>query len=208
MCCCGCGVQPRCGAEAALLVRRRGSERYREPAPVAPDQGTDAGPSARAPGDGAPLDARARSQAMTHMDAYILPADEAQAAPGVQRLDVSAVNRKARSRPLCRSPEDLSEARARPLPRHQVGGDGHHARHLLRAAVAALGPRPGPARSGRAARHGQQPLLFLLPRDLAAGVLLRHRPADAGRARPVPRHVGSPAASGAATPARRPSGPI
>jgi cytochrome c oxidase accessory protein FixG len=32
--------------------------------------------------------------AMTHMDRYIIPADGAQAAPGVGRLDVSAVNRK------------------------------------------------------------------------------------------------------------------
>ena len=31
---------------------------------------------------------------MTHMDRYIIPADGAQAAPGVGRLDVSAVNRK------------------------------------------------------------------------------------------------------------------
>ena len=53
-----------------------------------------------------------------------------------------------------------------------------HARHLLPAAVRALGPRAERARPGGADRFPEPPLLFLLHRDLAAGSLLPHRPAD------------------------------
>ncbi len=80
------------------------------------------------------------------------------------------------------------EAGARHLPHDQVDRDGGDARHLLRPAVAALESRAGSAESGRPARHGEQPLLLLLPRDLAAGILLRHRPAGAGGAAAVPGH--------------------
>ena len=45
-------------------------------------------------------------------------------------------------------------------------------------------PRPG-----RADRLSLAALLFLLPRDLAAGILLHHRPAGAFGAWPVPRHL-------------------
>ncbi len=51
-------------------------------------------------------------------------------------------------------------------------------RGLLPAAVRALGPRPGPAQPGSAARPAKSPLLFLLHRAVAAGGLLLHRPAD------------------------------
>ena len=125
---------------------------------------------------------------MTRMDRHHRRQLAQRGRPGVERIDVKAVNR-SRTAALRRPPEDLSQARARPLPHRQVAGDGGHARHLLRAALAALGSRARPARPGRPARHGQQPLLLFLPRDLAAGVLLHHRPAGAGGAGAVPRHV-------------------
>ena len=50
-------------------------------------------------------------------------------------------------------------------------------------------------------------LLLLLHRDLAAGILLRRRPADHGRRSACSWSPRSSAASGAATPARRRSGP-
>src|SRR5262249_11262174 len=48
--------------------------------------------------------------------------------------------------------------------------------------MAALAARSRPAGPGRVARHGAQPFLLLLPRDLAAGVLLRHGASGARRA--------------------------
>ena len=127
---------------------------------------------------------------MTHMDQYIIPAgNAAEAAPGVERLDVKAVNRK-QDRSLYAGREKvypkLAHGRFRTVKWLVMAAD---ARHLLRAALAALASRPRPARPGRAARHGAQPLLLFLPRDLAAGVLLRHRPAGAGGPGAVPRHV-------------------
>ena len=65
-----------------------------------------------------------------------------------------------------------------------------HARHLLRAAVRALGSRTGCARPGRAGRSAQRPLLLLLHRDLAAGSLLPHRPAHPGGDDAVPDERG------------------
>ena len=56
-------------------------------------------------------------------------------------------------------------------------------------AVAPLGPRPVRAGPGGAGRPRQSALLLLLHRDLAAGILLRRRPADHGRDRPVPGHL-------------------
>ena len=53
-----------------------------------------------------------------------------------------------------------------------------------------------------------RPLLFLLHRDLAAGSLLPHRPADPGRDGAVPDERGRRAGCGAAISARRRSGPI
>ena len=67
---------------------------------------------------------------------------------------------------------------------------GRHAWHLLCVPLDPLGPRPIPSRSGRAARPSGAPLLFLFPRDLAAGILLRHRPSGSGGAGAVPRHLG------------------
>ena len=82
------------------------------------------------------------------------------------------------------------------------------ARPLLPRALAALGPRPRRARPGDPDRPRRAARLVLRRRDLAAGDLLRHRPADPG----APSACSSPrrcsAGSGAATPARRPCGPI
>ena len=64
----------------------------------------------------------------------------------------------------------------------QMAGHGGHARHLLGDAVDAVGPRPIRPRPGRAGRSRQPALLLLLHRDLAAGILLRRRPAGHGRA--------------------------
>ena len=62
-----------------------------------------------------------------------------------------------------------------------MGGPVRHARHLLSAAVRALGSRPQRTGPGRAGRSCEQPLLLLLRRDLAAGGLLLHRsPRDRG----------------------------
>ena len=89
---------------------------------------------------------------------------------------------------LCGARENLPQARGGPVSDHQVGRHGGDARHLLRRAVASLGSRALSARSGRPDRLSVAPLLFLLHRDLAAGILLPHRPARARRAGAVPRH--------------------
>ena len=67
---------------------------------------------------------------------------------------------------------------------------------------------PERARPGRAGRHGGPARLLLLDRDLAAGSLLPHRPADPGAPSGCSWSRPSSAASGAASPARRRSGPI
>ena len=87
-------------------------------------------------------------------------------------------SRRRRQPALCAAAQDLSAERARHLPPHQVDRARRHARHLLRPAVRALGPRPERAGPGGADRFSQPALLFLLHRDLAAGSLLPHRPAD------------------------------
>ena len=58
-----------------------------------------------------------------------------------------------------------------------MGGAVRHARHLLSAAVRALGSRTERAGPGGADRFAGATLLFLLHRDLAAGSLLPHRAA-------------------------------
>jgi hypothetical protein len=55
-----------------------------------------------------------------------------------------------------------------------------HARHLLSVAVRALGPRAERARPSSANRFSEPAFLFLLHRDLAAGILLSDRPAHPG----------------------------
>jgi hypothetical protein len=94
--------------------------------------------------------------------------------------------------------QDLSAGRQRLFPQPQVDLLIVDARHLLPAAVGALGSRAGRPEPGGAGRFSRPALLFLLHRDLAAGGLLPHRPADARRARPVPDERSSPAGSGAA----------
>ena len=59
----------------------------------------------------------------------------------------------------------------------------------------------------RCCRSRQSPLLLLLHRDLAAGILLRRRAADHGRASACSSSPRASAGPGAATPARRPYGP-
>ena len=120
---------------------------------------------------------------MTHMDQYIIPAGNA---PRPRPASSGSTSRRSTASRTARS----TRAREKVYPKLAHGRFrtvkwlvmAATPRHLLRAAVDALGSRPGPARPGGAARHGAQPLLLLLPRDLAAGVLLRHRPAGAGGA--------------------------
>ena len=88
---------------------------------------------------------------------------------------------------LCRARQDLPQGGRRPLPQDQMGGADRAARHLLRRALAALGPRPGRAGPGGADRHAWPARVLLLDRDLAAGSLLPDLLADARRLRPVPR---------------------
>src|SRR5262245_62080556 len=67
--------------------------------------------------------------------------------------------------------------------------DGGHARDLLPRAVDSLGSRALSPGSGGAYRFPVAALLFLLPRNLASGILLRHRPARARGAGAVSRHI-------------------
>src|SRR5436309_2212637 len=67
-----------------------------------------------------------------------------------------------------------------------MGADGVLPRCILPAAVRALEPRAGRARSGGAGRSPQQSLLFLLDRAVAAGGLLLYRAADPRRPDAVP----------------------
>ena len=68
-------------------------------------------------------------------------------------------------------------------------GDGDYPHHLLCNALAALGPRRLRPASGGAGQSRRPAVLFLLHRDMAAGVLFRRRPAGDGRHRPVPHHL-------------------
>ena len=81
-------------------------------------------------------------------------------------------------------------AACREVPHAQMVDHGRDAGDLLPHAVDPLGPRARPAGPGGAGRSGQPALLFLLHRDLAAGILFRRRPSDHGRAGPVPVHLG------------------
>ena len=90
---------------------------------------------------------------------------------------------------LCRPRGDPPQGGARPLPPLQVGDGDRPPRHLLHFALAALDQARRRAGPGHPHRHGQPPLLFLLHRDLAAGILLHRGPAHHGRRRPVPRHL-------------------
>ncbi len=108
----------------------------------------------------------------------------------VERIDVQAVN-SPRPAPnewevaLCSAGEDFSEARAGRVPALQMDCHAHYAGHLLSDALAALGSRSLCTRSGGAYRSCQSPLLFLLRRNLATGILLRRGPAHHGGPRPV-----------------------
>ena len=90
---------------------------------------------------------------------------------------------------LRRARTDFPETCGRALPSAQVDHHADHPGHLLRDALAQMGSRYPCARSGRPYRHGQPPLLFLLHRDLAAGILLCRWPARHVGRRPVPRHL-------------------
>ena len=108
---------------------------------------------------------------------------------------------------LCSPQADLSPGRQGPLSHDQMGRARRHARHLLLPAFHPLGSRPQRTGPGHSGRFGQQPLLFLLHRDLAAGSLLHHRPAGSGGSDPVPHERRRRPRSGAAISARRRSGP-
>ncbi len=135
---------------------------------------------------------------MTVPAATIVTLDHAETeAPGLTRQVAAAKVRaggataaRRRHPALCAAAENLSAERARHLPPHQMGAAARHPRRLLCAAVRALGPRPERADAGGADRSVHRPLLFLLHRDLAAGGLLHHRPADPGVDRPVPDERG------------------
>ena len=90
---------------------------------------------------------------------------------------------------LCAAGPHPSQACARGLPPAEVVDHGGHARHLLRHALAALGPGPARVGPGGPGRPCQPAFLLLLHRDLAARVLLRGRSADHGRHRAVPGHL-------------------
>ncbi len=105
--------------------------------------------------------------------------DEAARRRPVRRLpSCNVLTRSRRRAALCRAQEDLSAACERHVSPHQMGGAHRHARHLLFAAVRALGSRPERAAPGGAGRLPGPALLLLLHRDLAAGGLLPHRPPD------------------------------
>ena len=109
-----------------------------------------------------------------------------EAAPGVER---SERQRSTAQESLYAPREDLPEARAWTF---------RTVKWLVMAATLGIyyvvpwlrwdrGSRP--AGPGGAARLCDTALLLFLPRDLAAGILLRHRPAGAGRPGAVSRHV-------------------
>ena len=85
--------------------------------------------------------------------------------------------------------QSLPQGSPWPLPHRQMDRDGGHARHLLPRAVDSLGSGALSPRSGGAHRFPVAALLLLLPRNLAAGILLHHRPARARRAGAVSGHL-------------------
>ena len=90
---------------------------------------------------------------------------------------------------------------------HQMGDAGRHARRSTTScpSCAGIAGRTRPTR--RCWSISPTALLLLLHRDLAAGGLLHHRPADHRRAGAVPDERRRGPASGAAISARRRSGP-
>ena len=92
------------------------------------------------------------------------------------------------ARPSVQGPRTGAPAAGRRhVPPPEMGGHDRHAGDLLHHAVDTLGPRTLCARSGRAGRSGEPAVLHVRHRDLAAGILLRGRPAHHGRDRPVSR---------------------
>ena len=91
--------------------------------------------------------------------------------------------------PLCCARTGLPQGGGRRLPPSEVVDHGRHAGDLLRHPLDPLGPRCASAGPGGAGRPGQPAVLLLLDRDLAAGVPLRRRAPDHGRAGPVPVHL-------------------
>ena len=123
---------------------------------------------------------------MTEMPSVTPLAEEA--APGATQFDARAAKSKDNDSLYKAARARLPEACPGQVPQHQMGGHDRDARHLLRPAVDQAGPRPGPARSGLPARFRPSAALFLLARNLGAGILLRHRHSGALGARAVPRH--------------------
>ena len=114
---------------------------------------------------------------------------DARAAPGVVQYDVAAVNRAADRALYATAPEDLSEARARPV---------RTVKWLVMAVTLGIYYALPWLRWNRGPDLPDQAVLLdmannrffvVLPRDLAAGVLLRHWPSRARCARPVSRDI-------------------
>jgi hypothetical protein len=87
---------------------------------------------------------------------------------------------------LCGTPQGLSAACVGHLSPREMDRAVRHARRLLSVALRALGSRTECTWSGGANRFPQPALLFLLHRDLAAGILLSDRPAHPGGDGAVP----------------------
>ena len=122
-----------------------------------------------------------RQATLTRSDARTRIANCRRGGAGVERSEAPTVSHGERPLYKPRTPRSIPSARTARFRRIKWAGDGGHARHLLRHALDPLGPRPVRARPGGAGRSRQPPLLLLLHRDLAAGILLRHRPAGAWR---------------------------
>ena len=131
-----------------------------------------------------------------------------EAAPGIERIDVRAVNAEAN--------RSLYAKRVKIYPK-LAQGQFRTIKWIIM--VVTLGIYYGVPwlRWDRGATCPDQAVLldfahqrffFFWPRDLGAGVLLHHRPADPFGAGAVSCHRRSLGACGAAIPARRRSGPI
>ena len=121
---------------------------------------------------------------MTDLQSVSPPAQEA--APGVPKIDAKAVNAKDN--------RSLYKARE-PIYPKLVHGKFRTIKwavmiviawHLLRLALDPAGSRPRPSRSGLPARFRPSAALFLLARNLGAGILLRYRHSGTVGACPVP----------------------
>ncbi len=128
--------------------------------------------------------------------AFLNPAGEAPGPRPKERRGRGRRRRRARRRAAAaaeaeavrRARGDLPAQHSGLLAQGEVVDAGRPARPLLPRPVAALGPGPGRAGPGALDRHARAACLLLRPRDLAAGDLLPHRPADPRRRRPVLRH--------------------